>query len=117
MPRAPKSCGRYGCPNTVVGQTYCPTHEAERQAKRRANTPLSPTSRAANERAERRRRAEAVQAWVRVHGWVCPGYQRDPHESRDLTAAHAVAVAAGGTHSVLTVLCRPCNSKQGTKPT
>ncbi len=31
MPRAPKSCGHYGCPAKVVARTYCPAHEAEQQ--------------------------------------------------------------------------------------
>lgn len=113
MPRAPKPCGKYGCPRLVTGRTYCDEHQAETTRTAR----LSPSSLAANERAERARRREAVRAWVSINGWVCPGYQRDPHPSHDLTAAHVVAVARGGTHSPLLVLCRPCNSRQGTTPT
>lgn len=41
LPRAPKSCGRTGCPERVVARTYCAAHEAERQtlmAQRRGTT-------------------------------------------------------------------------------
>lgn len=114
MPRAPKRCGSHPCPAYATpGKTYCATHQAERM--RRAAP--SPSSRAGDDPAERERRAAAVSAWVNDNGWVCPGYRRDPHVSHDLTAAHATAVAAGGTRSPLTVLCRGCNSRQGTTPT
>ena len=93
MPRAPRHCHR--CDRT--DQHGHP----------------SPTSRASWNRAERERRAAAVQAWVAEHGWTCPGWQRPAHPSRDLTAAHRVAVVNGGTTSPLTVLCRSCNSRQG----
>lgn len=66
---------------------------------------------------ERKRRAIAVSRWVRDNGWTCPGYERDPHPSKDLTAAHSRAVARGGTSSTLGVLCRSCNSRQWVKPT
>lgn len=32
LPRAPKPCGRTGCPERVTARTYCAAHEAERQA-------------------------------------------------------------------------------------
>jgi hypothetical protein len=57
-----------------------------------------------------------VASWVAVRGWVCPGYERPEHESRDLTAAHSVAVARGGRDSRLSVLCRSCNSRQALNP-
>lgn len=113
MPRAPKECGRYGCGALVVGTTYCPTHKAE--AMRTARP--SPSSMQRRPNAVRTQRAAAVQAWVTVNGWVCPGYGRDPHPSHDLTAAHSVAVADGGAGSQLRVLCRSCNSRQGRTPT
>jgi hypothetical protein len=113
MPRAPKSCGRYGCPAKVVARAYCPAHEAEQQRAR----PLSPTSIAANSRHERNRRSETVNAWVQANGWLCPGWRRPPHQSHDLTAAHAVPVVHGGGNGPLTVLCRACNSRQATRLT
>lgn len=106
MPRAPRRCPVEGCDHRFTGtRNTCPEHSA------------SPTSRASWDRAERRRRILTIQAWVRANGWVCPGYRRGPHPSRDLTAAHTTAVAQGGKHSPLLVLCRPCNSMQGVNPT
>lgn len=105
MPRAPKQCAG-GCGARVVARTYCPDCIVP-----------SPSSLAAKDPAEKRRRAEAVSAWVATRGWLCPGYRRPAHPSHDLTAAHSTAVVNGGTHSALTVLCRSCNSTQLTKPT
>lgn len=107
MPRAPKKCAREGCETRVVARSFCDEH---------SRRPSSPSSLAARDPAERARRKRAVEAWVAVYGWVCPGYERPAHESRDLTAAHSVAVARGGTASALGVLCRSCNSRQNTKP-
>lgn len=94
-------CAQPGCP-VITTATRCQQHRIE-----------SPTY-LERDHAERQRRARAVAAWVAQHGWVCPGWQRPPHPSHDLTAAHSVAVANGGAHSPLTVLCRRCNSQQGT---
>lgn len=106
MPRAPRKCPAPDCEHRFTGtRNTCPSHGP------------SPSSRASWSRPERNRRTEAVAAWVARHGWVCPGYQREQHESRDLTAAHSVAVSQGGQRSALTVLCRACNSRQGTAPT
>ena len=107
MPRAPKKCGRAGCPVLVEGgRPYCDEH------KRR---PPSPSSLAARDSAERTRRKRVVAAWVAEHGWWCPGYDREVHESRDLTAAHGQPVARGGV-DLAGVLCRSCNSRQLLKP-
>lgn len=63
---------------------------------------------------EKQRRAAAVAEHRRVHGNVCPGWQRDPHESDDLTADHVDAVALGGGQAgELQVLCRACNGAKG----
>lgn len=110
MPRAPKPCAQCGAP--VVARTYCDTCQTEK----RRTAPLSPTARHANTTTERQRRKAAVLAWVRINGWVCPGWQRAPHPAHDLTAAHITAVRDGGGDGPLTVLCRSCNSKQGVKP-
>jgi len=91
-----------------MGRTFCPAH---------ARRPLSPSSIAARDPKERFRRAAAVKAHRAYHGDWCPGWEREPHASSDLTAAHALAVANGGTESRLTVLCRSCNARQSTTPT
>ena len=87
----------------VTGATYCPAH------RRR---PLSPSSIAARVPGERERRRVAVAEWVAVHGWLCPGWMRSAHSSKDLTAAHVTAVSRGGGDGPLRVLCRSCNSRQ-----
>lgn len=62
-------------------------------------------------RDERRRRADTVRVHVEQHGPVCPGWQRSPHPSQDLTADHVQPTARGGDPGgLLRVLCRPCNS-------
>ena len=62
------------------------------------------------------RRAAAVAAHRSTHGDWCPGWGRDAHPCKDLTADHPVAVAAGGSeHQALAVLCRSCNAAKGAK--
>lgn len=62
---------------------------------------------------ERIRRVKVVAAHVQAHGWVCPGFQTNPHPSFDLTADHLVSVSRGGAESgSLRVLCRSCNSRR-----
>lgn len=63
---------------------------------------------------ERLRRAEVVTLHVALNGWTCPGWGVEPHPSRDLTADHVEAVAAGGAEDgPLRVLCRACNARKG----
>lgn len=63
--------------------------------------------------AEDVRRAKAVAEHRAQFGDWCPGYNRPPHLSTDLTADHPIAVARGGAEDQpLTVLCRPCNSSK-----
>ena len=59
---------------------------------------------------------EVIAAWTREHGWLCPGWHRAPHPSRDLTTDHVVGLAAGGAafdRRNLAVLCRGCNTAKG----
>lgn len=91
--------------------TRCPEHT---RAKDRATLR---TKRARRPRlpGEDTRRAATVQAHIGTHGYWCPGWQRPPHPSQDLTADHPHAVARGGDEQAqsLTVLCRSCNSRKG----
>ena len=103
-PLSKRVCPEPGCP-TLTNGGPCQQHRRE-----------SPTY-LVRDKAERNRRALTVAAWVAEHGWTCPGWQRPAHHSRDLTAAHTIAVALGGARSPLTVLCRSCNSAQGIEPT
>lgn len=52
------------------------------------------------------------------NGWVCPGWRRDGHPSRELTADHVDPIALGGPQGgALAVLCKSCNSaKQAQLP-
>lgn len=84
-------------------------------------TQESPCSSCTRERrrrrnADRRIASAVVAAWVAEHGWVCPGYLRAQHPSRDLTADHVLPYARGGTNEgERAVLCRACNSRKGSK--
>jgi 5-methylcytosine-specific restriction endonuclease McrA len=76
----------------------------------------SPAQKARTRRtkAERRRRQALIAQHVALYGWVCPGYGRPWHESRDLTADHLVPVARGDSEQgTIRVLCRSCNSRRG----
>jgi 5-methylcytosine-specific restriction endonuclease McrA len=64
---------------------------------------------------ERQRRAEAVEAWRRRHGDWCPGWQRPPHATADLTADHVLPRSQGGEGGPLRVLCRACNARRGNR--
>lgn len=97
-PRPCLSCHR------LAPSTYCDVCTRQRDAKRNARRTWyqgdwTTTS----------RRARA--AWVAEHGWVCAGYQRDPHPSRDLTVDHVTA----RDDSELAVLCRSCNARKGAR--
>lgn len=51
---------------------------------------------------------------VEKHGWLCPGFMREPHPSRDLTGHHVVPISEGG-ESVpgnVAILCRACNTRE-----
>lgn len=91
----------------------CATYiETQRTRRKRDKRPRAST-------AETRRRAQTVADWVTTHGWVCPGWQRPPHPSADLTADHVIPFAASRSEDgPLAVLCRPCNgSKQANNKT
>ena len=69
--------------------------------------------------AQARRYKALIAAWVERNGWICPGYRRLPHYSKDLTIDHRFPRARGGSEraSNLRVLCRSCNSrKRSRKP-
>jgi 5-methylcytosine-specific restriction enzyme A len=104
-----KLCAEAYCPQPTT-RTRCAEHERQAERVKAARRPTMRTY------AETKRRAEAVAVHVAAYGWWCPGWgDQPPHPSRDLTADHAVAVAAGGPEDgPLRVLCRPCNSRRGT---
>lgn len=71
----------------------------------------------------RRLSAHVIRAWVRRHGWRCPGWGREEHPSHDLTADHRAPLAqlmlAGANlwdPANLAVLCRSCNGRKAASP-
>ena len=64
---------------------------------------------------ERQRMNRAVAQHITEVGYWCPGYAVPPHPSTDLTADHIQARANGGNGTRLTVLCRACNARKGTR--
>jgi 5-methylcytosine-specific restriction enzyme A len=102
--RACLGCGKLG-----RWRHRCPRCQAEvDRRKAQARPDLH------NDRAERRRRADAVAAHRATVGDWCPGVPelgRPAHPAANLSADHAVEVAAGGPESgPLVVRCVPCNS-------
>jgi hypothetical protein len=96
-------CGKLG-----RWRTRCPRCEALRERAKVAARPERKTA------AETRRRREAVAAHRAAVGDWCPGVPelgRPAHPAANLSADHAVEVAAGGPESgPLVVRCVPCNS-------
>ena len=99
---------------TPTPGTRCPAC-APAENQRRQRTKPTATTRTSR---ERRRRAHAVQAWRRLHGDWCPGYDVPPHADADLCADHIIAVAVVGSgDGPLQVLCRRCNAAKGARTT
>jgi 5-methylcytosine-specific restriction endonuclease McrA len=63
--------------------------------------------------------AVAIKAHVAAHGWLCPGFERSPHPSRDLTGDHILPRSRGGKNipNNIAVMCRSCNSRKGARAT
>lgn len=104
-----KPCIDCGTPSEGTRCTECqrPVDRVKLRSKRVRRPQVS---------GETERRARVVAAYRREHGNVCPGWNREPHESGDLTADHPHAVGAGGSErQPLTVLCRSCNGAKGAR--
>jgi 5-methylcytosine-specific restriction endonuclease McrA len=66
--------------------------------------------------AERRRRAEFLEAWIATHGMMCVGFECDPHLTSKLEADHVVPLALGGLESsALQALCHRCNGRKNVR--
>jgi hypothetical protein len=63
--------------------------------------------------AERKRRRDTVAAHIATHGNICPGHERTPHPSDDLTTDHLLPRSTHGDNGPLRVLCRSCNATKG----
>lgn len=96
MPRAPKPCGRRGCPETVRGRTYCDEHQP---------APWTGHITTGSTRAWR-----AVRQQVLDDEPICTSCRAAPSTA----AGHILARALGGTdhRDNLTGQCEPCNLAQ-----
>ncbi len=104
MPRAPKSCGRYGCPAKVVARTYCPAHEAEQQAvmsSRRGST--------AQRGYDGRHQREGAAAKRAAIGHPCPRCGEPLLAGQPLDYGHTVARAIDPTARADRVEHAHCN--------
>jgi hypothetical protein len=91
-----------GCGQLVRGRSRCADCEG---------TVYAGSTKRARSRASALRSKLVRAAWVREHGWTCPGWgHRPPHPSHDLTLHHLTRVVEGGQDGPVTVLCRACNS-------
>lgn len=98
-----RPCLTQGCDQFATTGPYCTRCTAQRQANRnRRRTHLTGDWPALSR--------SIRDAWVEANGWVCPGWQRDPHPSTDLTVDH---ITPGTRDDGLMVLCRPCNAAKG----
>ena len=104
MPRQRmKPCAQPGCPELQY-EPRCAAHRREDDRYKRQFGSKR------DEPRDRARRKAAVDVHRAEHGDWCPGWDRPPHHSTDLTADHVIEVAAGGDpHGELQVICRSCN--------
>ncbi len=92
---------------SISDQSRCPPHRRVVLQDKRTRRPRI-------SRAEERRRAAVVREHRAQYGDWCPGWEREPHPSTDLTADHVVGVGAGGSEQgLLSAMCRACNGAKG----
>jgi 5-methylcytosine-specific restriction protein A len=95
------------CGRACTG-SYCDRHRGETERRRGTRTQRG------YDDAWVAKSRRVVRAWVRAHGWTCPGYRDTAeHASRDLTVHHVVPLSRGGTSddANLIVLCRSCHAR------
>lgn len=64
----------------------------------------------------RRIRKRVIARHRKRHGWLCPGWRREPHLAARLSADHIVPVSRGGApfdERNVQVLCVDCNRAKG----
>jgi 5-methylcytosine-specific restriction protein A len=97
-----------GCGQLGRWRSRCPRCQAQLDKRKAAARPALRTY------AETKRRREAVAAHRATVGDWCPGVpelHRPAHPAANLSADHAVEVAAGGSEAgPLVVRCGPCNA-------
>lgn len=95
-----------------------PTNEARcdvhgRQVEARRHNPIYDDPR------WKRLRKRVKARHIKRHGYMCPGYSRDPHLAAVLHADHRTPVHLGGApflESNVQVLCGDCNARKGSRP-
>ncbi|MBO0881221.1 MAG: HNH endonuclease [Mycobacterium sp.] len=106
---ARKPCLVCGTPSDV---SRCPAHQPRHE--------LSAHQRGLG-RAHRKTTALVIAQWVTAHGWICPGWECEPHPvpPGGLTGDH---IRPRSTHPHLAndpanyaVLCGPCNTRKGAR--
>lgn len=106
------------CDVEVQDSRYCEKHLRKPKFDRRNNTrSKKPNKFQANQTWKERKHKEAAVKWyIDNYGYVCSGYDRPSHPSKDLTADHIVPKFMGGNPlGRLRILCRSCNSRRGAK--
>lgn len=99
------------CGKITTNGSRCPLHDAAYRTAHSARKRDPQLDSAAH----RNLSARTIAAWVRENGWLCPGWGRKPHPSRDLTLDHRIPRAAHGATDPTNagVLCRSCNGRKG----
>ena len=99
------------CANPTQGR-YCPEHA---DAFGAMFGPRTAHHGVYASRRWRRLRREVIDAWVRAHGWTCPGWRRAAHPASRLQVDHVIALVAGGAafeRGNLRPLCPGCNARE-----
>jgi 5-methylcytosine-specific restriction protein A len=105
-----KPCLNTGCGVLHRNRSRCDSCQAKYDQQTQADRGSSTTRGYGSD--WRKIRAKVLAAHQKAWPGICPGWQREPHLSDDLTVDHVKPKSKGGTDELenLQVLCRPCNS-------
>lgn len=95
---------------TPTPKARCPEHARTVEKRRHNSLYDDPRWRRLSRRVKQRH--------IRRHGFICPGWQREPHLAASLHADHVVPVAQGGPpfdEANVQVLCGECNDRKGSR--
>lgn len=107
----PRPCLEPDCREVVVGAARCDEHRRAR-LRARSHNPMYDDVRWA------RLRRKLIGRHVKRHGYLCPGWQREPHLARTLSVDHITPDTLGGAkyeESNLQILCTECNASKGSQ--
>ena len=106
---AAKPCLVCGTPSD---DSRCPAHRKQ-QKRREGPSPYN--------RLHYKIKKQTVERWVRIHGWVCPGYQIPAHpvQPGGLDGEHIIPRSIrpdlAYEPSNYGVLCQACNTRKGNR--